>query len=220
MTQKCKGQKTYVPYHIDSHKTQHPHTVSIFITLERPFVPFDTKLSLITFKKPFSEFLLIFIDASLFMPFSMRYSFPLLFPLKWRLNNYSRNESIMTRQWWQNLIGHGGQWLMSWKKLAYGCVITVFSSASFPFVTALCGIFNKLKWHQMQQGSDTLTWIGKPYVQISHGFPFPTGRGQCVCEVNHWWPGSTTLRLCTMGDKKIYLLDTNLNKLYFITSKI
>lgn len=27
----------------------------------------------------------------------------------------------------------------------------------------------------MQQGSDILTWIKKPYVQISHGFLFPTG---------------------------------------------
>lgn len=220
MTQKCKGQKTYVPYHIDSHKTQHPHTVSIFITLERPFVPFDTKLSLITFKKPFSEFLLIFIDASLFMPFSMRYSFPLLFPLKWRLNNYSRkwkhnDPAIVTKpNWSRRPVAN------ELKKWAHGCVITVFSSASTPFVTALCGIFNKLKWHQMQQGSDTLTWIGKPYVQISHGFPFPTGRGQCVCEVNHWWPGSTTLQLGTIGNDKEIATAQILMKLYFVSSRV
>ncbi len=57
--------------------------------------------------------------------------------------------------------------------------------------------FNQLKWHQMQQGSDILTWIGKPYVQISHGFPFPTGRGQCICEEKHWWPRNPALRLYT-----------------------
>lgn len=83
------------------------------------------------------------------------------------------------------------------KKWAHGCVITVFSSISSPFVTVLCGIFNQLKWHQMQQGSDILTWIGKPYVQISHGFPFPTGRGQCICEEKRWWPGNPALRLYT-----------------------
>lgn len=145
---------------------------------------------------------------------------PFCFPSSDGWITTQENESIMTRQLWQNLIGHGGQWLMSWKKLAYGCVITVFSSASFPFVTALCGIFNKLKWHQMQQGSDTLTWIGKPYVQISHGFPFPTGRGQCVCEVNHWWPGSTTLQLGTIGNDKEIATAQILMKLYFVSSRV
>lgn len=114
-----------------------------------------------------------------FLPFFCL-TFSLFCGWKRRWITAQRNQRIMTRRRPQSLIGHGGHWLMRRKNGPWVCNNCIFPVSS-PFVTALCGIFNKLKWHQMQQGSDILSWIGKPYVRISHAFPFPTGRALPLC---------------------------------------
>lgn len=68
-----------------------------------------------------------------------------------------QNESIMTPAMVTKPNWSRGPVTNEVRNRTHGCVTTVFFFTSSPFVTALCGIFRQLKWHQMQQGSDILT---------------------------------------------------------------